>query len=374
MPDPVKRPALLNGQARCAAPAGQIPDAAGKVVRWRLNSGARMRTCVGGIGECELIIDLSGVSFEHPEIPMLREHGRRPNIEGSDWYIVPCGRFTGCAVDPTGIYGVPLVYTPETPAEEEMPSLKEGGEVAALMKRGHPWQSSVVITGALAQYERVNPGQDAQVNGRTEAAGDHIDALPLFILRAGVVSEASVCLFGADADTGAVAASRPDPTNPKKPESPVSDIKALLARHGKKHAAFLANAVADGKSDEQIAAELSASVETDHNAALAAKDAELTKANAALTAANAKTAELQAKLDAMADPEADAEKNADGTPKDKTVAAGTSANGMPKDILAGMAALSKEGSKLIGFPLRKAALKRWPALRDTIPSMGTARA
>lgn len=356
MNEPAKRQPLRAGQAICAAPmVEQTPAAADKPARWCLNSGAAMHTWVEGIGECVLVVDLAGVSFEAPEIPMLREH--------STWSVI--GRWTGLlSAIPAGITGTPIVYAPETDAEQEMPCLREAGEVAALMKRKHPWQASIKITGALSDYEHVLPGQSAAVNGRSETVDPGL-GIPFVILRKGVVSEASVCLFGADSKTGAVAASRTS-TNPTQ-ESPVSDrLKALLARHGKKHAGHIAVALNEGKSDDEISASLSAAVESDHAAALAAEQAKSADLATKLAAEQAKSADLATKLAALSVP--GEETNADGTPKTKVPAAGESENGAPKDLNAGMAALTAAGSKLTGFKLRSAALAKWPSLRKQIQS------
>lgn len=365
MPQPVKvdLAALPAGHAVCASPVVQVDQGEGKPKRWRLNSGARMKTQIGGIGRALLIIDLAGVTFEHPEFSMLREHGRQPATEADEnaWYVNPIGRWMQTAVDATGIYGVPNVYTPESPLEEKMHSMLEGAEVAALIKRGHPWQASVRIIGDTADYELVAPGQSAVVNGRTEVADDDLDAPPLLICRRCVVTEASVCLFGADSQTGAVAASR---TTTQATETTMSDrLEALLKRHGNKHAGAIAIALAAKKTDDQISAELSDAQEADHKAALAAKDAELaklTEANAALTKS---VTEMQTKLEALKtdDDKEDEEK------KTPAATAGESKNSAPKSVLAGMAILTKEGSKLTGFKLRAAALSRFPKLRETLP-------
>lgn len=345
--------------AICAALATQVDQGANKPKRWRLNSGARMHTSVAQLGDIELIIDLASVTFDSPEIPMLREHGRRPSTSPDDYYINAIGRWSEASADAQGIWGTPNIYTPKTPLEEKMGCLLEGAEVAALMERGHPWQASVKIYG---DYEQVAPGQSIEVNGRVEVANDDLDAPRLYVCRRGIVTEASVCLFGADSQTGAVAASRSTPT--QATETTMSDrLEALLKRHGNKHAGVIAIALAAKKTDDQIAVELSDAQDADHKAALAAKDAEIAKLNEANTANSAKLAELQTKLDAL--------KTGDETKDEKETppaTKGESSNSAPKSIVAGMAILKREGSKLDGFKLKAATLTRWPALRKEIPA------
>lgn len=353
LPTTIERPALRTGQVLCAAAVSQIEQPADKPARWRLNSGAEMQTWVEGIGHCRLVIDLASVKFEAPEIPMLREH--------STWY-GPIGRWTAGIADLTGIYATPIVYTPNDDAEREMPSLREGAEVAALMARKHPWQASVKVTASLGDYERVLPGAVVEVNGATLTAGDDLHDIPLLICRNGVIGEASVCLFGADSNTGSVAASRSTTTPEPTMSKPEDRIAALLKRHGEKHASRIAIALSKNKSDEEIAVELSDATDTDHKAALAAKDEEITKLKADLAAANTTATDLQAKLDAL---KGDDEETEEETP---AATAGESKNGAPKSFNDGVAILKREGTKLVGFKLRSAVLKRFPALRKDIPA------
>lgn len=338
---------LRSGQARCAAPV-VIDQPEGKPAKWRLNSGAVMLTWIGGLGYCALVIDLATARFEAAEIPMLREH--------SQW-AGPIGRWTAGSIDATGIYGSPIVYTPETDAEKDMPSLREGAEVAALIKRKHPWQASVTATSALSDYERVLPGQSVVVNGQPVTASDDIDAPPLYVAHNSIISEASVCLFGADADTGAVAASRSTTTPEPTMSKPEDRIVALLKRFpGDKNASRIAVSLSKGMTDEQITVELSDAKDADHAAAIAAKDAEIAKLKEGDTAKDAKITELQAKLDALKTDSVDSEKIPDAT-------GGESKNAAPKTYQQGVAILKREGSKLDGFKLRTAVLKRFPSLR-----------
>ena len=350
------RPALRSGQSRCAAPVSVVDQPEGKPAKWRLNSGAVMLTHIGGMGRCALVIDLATARFEATEIPMLRDH--------STWY-GPIGRWSNLSVDLTGIYGSPNVYTPTTDAEAQMPSLREGAEVAALIARKHPWQASVEATAALSDYERILPGQSATVNGQSVTASDDLDAPPLYVAHNAVISEASVCLFGADADTGAVAASR-STTNPEPTMSKPEDrIVALLKRHpGDKNAARVAVALSKGKTDEEITSELSDAASADAAAALTAEQAAHTATKTELATATAKVSELQAQIEALKDPEAAAV----AATKVPDATAGESKNAAPKSVVSGMAILKREGSKLDGFGLRKAALTRWPALRKDIPA------
>lgn len=348
---------MMKGQSICASEVVEIKIASEtKKSTWRLNSGARMLTAIRDFGDVELVIDLSGVTFEQSRISMLREHGRRASVVADDsWYVNPIGHWENPRVDETGIYGQPVVYTPRTPFEEKMPLMIEGGEVAALIERNHPWQASVKITG---DYERVAPGQSVTVNGRIEIASDDLDAPPLMICRTGIISEASICLFGADSNTGSVAASR---QSTDKKEIPVMKerLTALLKAHNNKHAGKIAVALSLGKTDEEIAAELSAADAADTAAIITEKDAIIEKSKTDLATSTAKVAELQGKLDAL--------KNEGDDSAQVTATKGESSNSKPRTVQAGMALLARENPKLTGFKLRSATLTRWPDLRADLP-------
>ncbi len=364
-PPVVARPAGA-GVARLAIAAEAMPEVAGAAPLWRLNSGAAMLTRVEGINQGALIllvIDLASVTFAAPEIDIMREH-----------YTGPIGRWTSLIATLNGpkgpgIYGSPIFYTSTDEAERGMYLLAQADEVAALLKRKHPWQASVEIGATVENYELIPPGASVELNGATYTAPSGPNDPPMYVIHNGVSGEASVCLRGADTDTGpTLFASRTSGTTPT-PESSM-DLKALLAKYAPAQHGHVALLFSEGKKPEEIATALLAEESK-------GKDDEITKLNSDLAAANkakvdaqaasdAKIAELQGKIDALKTPGDEGDKGDKGLPP----AGGDGGKGQhaaPKTVTAGMAQLSREGSKATGFDLRKAALAKWPSLRATIP-------
>ncbi len=364
------------GVARLATLAEMAPPLAGSAPLWRLNSGAEMVTCIDGLNQNApiiLVVELASVTFSAPEIEMMREH-----------WIGPIGRWTQLAVDMNGpkgpgIYGSPIFYTSETDAERDMYLLREADEVAALLRRKHPWQASVEIGGPVEQYQLVPPGESVTVDGVAHLAPVGPNVMPLYVLHAGICSEASVCLRGADTETGptllaarAAAAAKLAATKPT-PKDITMDLKALLAKypdekcHGK-----IARLHAAGQTAEQIATALLADEKTSVDAEIATLKANLETANKAAAdaklAADTKIAELQGKIDALKPP-------ADGAAPAASVTAGAEGGAAdaklaaPKSVSEGIARLQAAGVKGDGFALRKATLAKWPALRVGIDKL-----
>lgn len=355
------RPAGL-GVARCAQAAEAVPVAAGIAPAWRLNSGAEMITSIDGIANgapMVLVIDLASVEFAAAEIKMMREH-----------WIGPIGRWTNLVADLNGpkgpgLYGTPIFYASETETERELPLLREADEVAALLRRKHPWQASVEIGGALEQYELVAPGASVEVNGTTLIAESGPGAPPFYVLRGGLVTEASVCLDGADADTGPTLLASRHAAQSTIKDTPM-DLKALLAKYAEKHHGAIARLHAGGKTADEIATAMLAADKKESDDELATLKADLAAARTALASAEAaaatKVKELQDQLDGLKPP--GGEGGGDALPAGGDA---TSQHAAPKTVTAGMARLSAAGDKRSGFALRNAALAKWPGLRAGLP-------
>lgn len=244
--------------------------------RWSLNTGAEMLTYVYGVNldqygwpqPIRLVVDLAKAKFEKPVIPALFAH--------SSWSII--GNWRGAKVDEKRITADLTIYRPKDAIEANV--LPEAVRVAALIDRDHPWQASIggYPKDGIDGYELVKAGKTVEVNGRTFSGdGDH----PLFILRKPIIYEASVVLWGADANTGKLAASLLDPVahlrsihpNPDRPDkgtvtmstpaptatsasaapSAAARMKTLLAKHtDKADHALVAQLMAEDKTDDEI--------------------------------------------------------------------------------------------------------------------------
>ena len=361
---------LSIGGARCAmaaeaiAPAANAP--AGAAPLWRLNSGAVMLTRVQGLNQGApilLVIDLATVQFAAPEIDIMREHS-----------VGPIGRWTNLVSTLTGpkgpgIYGSPILYTPATEAEADMWLLREAAEVQALLTRKHPWQASVEIGAPVDSYEFVAPGETVSYNGQDYTAPDGPNDPSMYVVHNGVVPEASVCLRGADTQTGPTLFASKNASTTSTKDNPM-DLSALLAKYAEKHHGKIARLHAAGKKADEIASALLADdkAATDGEIAdLKAKVAESEKNHAAVLAErDAKVAELQGKLDALKSPTEETEVTPPaGTDGGKA----TSQNAAPKTVTEGMARLQAAGVKGNGFALRKAVLAKWPGLRTAIDKL-----
>lgn len=354
--------ALPMGGARCAAVAQlaeiQVDDK--PLAVWRLNAGSAMLTTIEQLNQGQpilLVIDLETVNFSGASIEMLREHDEHRLI--GRWENLSAG--LAGPIGP-GIYGAPVLYTPESDLEKDIWLMREALEVAALLKRGHPWQASVTVYGREEDYELVPVGVTLAANGTTYTPSP--DGPPMYVGRNLTADEASVCRRGADILTGPTARnSRTDST--PLPETPAMDkiIKAMLAAYPARHHGLIARLALDGKGEGEIAAKLMEEDGKDHAAELAKLTAALEAAKTSEAAKDATIAELQAKLDEMkkAAGETETTVTGDGDPTAHLAA--------PKTIKEAMAKLTAEGSKLVDWDLRKAALTRWPSLRKGIPSM-----
>lgn len=284
------RPLIAQCRAQVTASEGPASKKA-NAGRWRLNAGSEMRMTVWGVNmragpwgpqpePIRCVIDMASAEFDKPVIPAFYAH-----IEAM-WSTV--GNWSNGEISASGIVADLTTYTPRTDAEADM--FAYAVAVKSLIDQGHPWEASVGAYSALGLdgWELVPAGATVQCNGRSyDGAGDE----PLYILRSARVCESSVVMYGADRDTGRLAAGRHHPqgipmTTPAAPAAPaapvataaaidVARIKTLRAAHPGQEAVVLAQLEA-GKTDAEIA--------------LAVKDAELVALRAELAASKANPA------------------------------------------------------------------------------------
>lgn len=373
-----RQPRPLYAALTATAAAAQA-NAEGKKTnggRWSLNAGSLMVTSVWGLnmerdgwGEyaapIRLVVDLASAKFAKPVMPALGEH----------WWDKIIGNWANCSLDGGRIAGDLTIYEARTPAEAAV--LPECVRAKALLEQGHPWQASI---GAYPEdgidgYEEVPEGESIDVNGVKLTADDA--EMPLYVMRKAVITEASICTFGADQNTGPLAASARrrgqlaasanHPTTKTTGSAPMKyNLRAMLALFAA-HAALAAEHVAAAQelpedkqpTPEALQASIAAAVE---KADAAAKLAEKDKRIAELEAAAAEKSKPVVKAGAavVAPPfQGGSEEAGDA----------------PATLHEAMAQLHGENEKLKGFALRAAALKRWPELRKTVPDahVGTAR-
>ena len=363
------------------APAPRVDEKTGATIRdgrWRLNAGSLMTLPVPGLNDdkngapqpVNLIVDLEGVTFARSRVPALSGHDSSQIIGYWDTPdIVRAGSFC------EGIEADLHFVIPRDDHEREI--FREASRLKALSEQGVPLQVSVGIEpGPDGEWEKVTDAS-VVVNGRTYMNDSEY---PLFILRNGRVFESSMCTFGADSETGRVAASKPTPVIK---EHTMSDrLKVLLSKHAEAHHGLIARCVAKDESDADI-------VQKIHSAELQAKDSEITKLQARLKAseddieakakAKAEDDEDEAKAKAKAKAEDEDEDEDEDCKEDKTKAkakAGSTkavrfgatdgAKGKPSVRLMSEA-LSVTASQfpdLKGVPLRRKARELFPDVAD----------
>lgn len=174
----VPRAALFlreGDSAVCRLAAQTGSDISGRRFKMSMYSGRIVQTFYWG----KLAIDLNGIQPARKELPALREHDRTRIVGWHD----------SISIDENGVRSEGR-FAASTP---------DGQEVLALAQEGYPWQAS--MTAEPKVIEHVKEGAAAEVNGLTMTG-------PGYIFRKSLLYEGSFCALGADADTGAVAASK----------------------------------------------------------------------------------------------------------------------------------------------------------------------
>jgi hypothetical protein len=348
-------PRQLRAQCQVMAEAIQPAEGAKPKTnggRWRLNAGSEMQTRVWGVNmrgsgwdeypePIRLVIDLATAQFAKPVIPALSDH-----ITWSSAYTI--GNWSNPEVTAAGMTADLRIYEPAN--EVQATAMAEGVRVKAFMDQGHPWEASIGCepVNGIDDYQLVRAGQSVQVNGKTFSGdGD----MPLYVLRNSRSHEASVVLFGADSDTGRVAAHRQPSTVSKEPTMTIK-LSAMLAKYPD-HKALVSELVAvalDLADDKRPTAEA-----LDASIGVAVKDA-IAKANLdALTAENVRLkAELESKGGNKGEPPAGGKviaKKTGSAEKPPAFTGGDDAGDAPESLFAGMKQLAAGGCELRGFKL-----------------------
>lgn len=333
--------------------------------RWMVYGGDEILLTVEGLssedaatGELQpirVVVDLATLKPAKPTIIALRDHERKQ----------PVGSWQDISISPAGIVQSLTLAQPSNPQ-----SLVYVQELRDLLAAKTPLQASIGANpGPDGHWELIPAGQTAVVNGRSFVGGGD---LPLYVLRAGVLTETSVVTFGADSTTGRIAAART-----KEPSmSTVPDrLKKLLAAYPEKRHAKIAKLVAEAaKDDAAICAEL----DDDEEAEMKAAHEQLKKENDALKArCEAYEADMaalkkghEAEKGKLATELAAAKAAIPGTveaaaaagAKDGVQFRASDEAGKPKTLTEAMKVVAAKDPKLTGFALRAAALREYPTV------------
>lgn len=372
-PEPRPFTALCAARLAAVEVSGEKKPSGG---RWRLNAGNEVLLRVWGLnmvpggwgGEypepIRCVVDLSTAQFDGPKVRALVDHW--------DAMFAVAGWWTDGAVTDQGIDASLEWFSPKSQAAQE--ATKYVAVARELVEAGDPMEASVGIypaDNAMGPdgWELIAPGASVTVNGQTYTAGADRKDAPLYVLRNGRVYEASLVLWGADRGTGRLAARRQSPSLPLESRMSLSAdrIAKLTEKHKGHEAVVLAALATPDITDEAIGQRVLEAEAASLKERLTAAEASNTALQGELAAAKAGAAPAPAKpvapAPAAAAKLARAEGEAGRLPGSSS---GTGEGDQPADIPAAMAALRAEGSKLSGFDLRSAALKRWPGLRDTI--------
>jgi hypothetical protein len=282
--------ACLLSQATLATPA-PAPDAAAEPTRgpvdlglWSIYTGAVVQTAVLGLHDdangfpqpIDLVIDLGTLAL--PALaPALSDHAD------------VVGNWRELAIHPAlGVMGRLSVYRDDAVGCD---MLERANEIRIAASQGHPWQASIgAEPGPAGRYERLTG--PTEINGTEITPGPD---RPLFILYGGRLTEASVVLFGADRQTGRVAASRSTTQRSTHREHSMSDhvatLSRLVARFGANRKSALAVRLMEGAPEEAISDEETASL----RAALADATAQIATATAEVAALKAQIEDLKPK-------------------------------------------------------------------------------
>lgn len=324
--------------------------------RWRLNAGSEMIQRIQGVNmrqgawgvyaaPIRCVLDLASAEFAKPVIRCLVNH--REWSWTSDFGNI-VGQWTDPKISDAGIDASLKWLEARTDAEREV--LATAIHARALVEQGDPMEASIgadTVNGTK-DFELVPAGTTVQLNGRSYS-GD--GELPLYIARNARIAEASLVPWGADDQTGQLAASlhstHQDPTM-----TIAARIKALRAKHPNREALILAALEAD-KTDEQISADV-----------FAAERAEFEEQKKALAAE--KQQHEQAKLAASKTPAKPAgvtagDTGAAGDPPPPSAGQGGAAG--PKTFLEARAQVQAANPSLKGLSLQAKVREQFPDLQ-----------
>lgn len=324
------------------------PASASDAGLWQIYTGAVIQTYVWGLSDerVDVVIDLDSLQAHREVIPALFDH----------WGL-PIGQWREISISAAdGIRARLHLYQSESQYAEE------GRMIAELLAQGHPWEASLgADEGEAGSWERVRGS--IEVNGRSITADED---RPLYILRSGRLFESSVVVFGADSQTGRIAAHRALLTSPPHQEPPMKDptiaerLGKLVAKFGASAKPTIAVQLAEGKSDDDIESAALA----DLRAQLEAKDSQIAELGKQLESQATELASIQQQLADLSATDADqGEGDGDGSATaSKPPRQPGDHDRTPTTLSAAMRQLQKEDGKLVGMRLRSAALKRYPHL------------
>lgn len=239
--------------------------------RWCLYSGVPCATVMGrgvnGNQPIYLIVDLATLAAP-ARLKGFWEHYA--------YDFAAIGTWTSPSVDPTGLrYGLDVLQLTEADAW----AFPYAQRMSVFVRNRFPLEASIgVRPGPQGRLETIT--EPITLNGRTWDPANF--QAPLVALYGGHLDEASACLYGADAHTGAGLSARstststnPPEDHPMEPKKPTAEerLKALLSAHEAEDRGLIAELFADGKSDAEITAAI-------HKAQLKRRDdkiAELSK-------------------------------------------------------------------------------------------------
>lgn len=326
--------------------------------RWRLNAGSEMYLTVPGLNSgktIRVVLDVSSAKFAAKRIVALSEHEGRHVI---GFWDNPA--FIGAAGSVEGD-----LHMVRPSSQEEAQVLAEAVRLNALIKANVPIQTSIgAEAGPDGEFELVPAGKSIEINGRKYEGGGET---PLYILRGGLITEASVVTFGADAETGRLAARKPESTTPLTKETPMSDkLKALLSIHAEKHHGLVARCVAEGLDEVAINNKV-------HAAELDDKDKQIEALKASLATCESTILDLKSKVkaDDYNQGEKDKKSQQEATEKLQQMAAAKQPEhggekkheNTPTTVTEAMKAAIAAGRKERGFELRAALLRENPNLQ-----------
>jgi hypothetical protein len=343
------------------APA-QTPSADG---RWVLYTGQEVLVAIPGLSPVDddgepfpirVVFDLASLTAP-PRFVALQDHDQAQRV----------GSWSDTQIADSITASLRLVEVKD-PIQAE--ALEDVIRLQAEIQSGVPLQVSLGVgPGPQGAWQRIAPGQSVTVNGRTFTAGPDETAIPLVVLRGGLIEEASLLTFGADSDTGRAAAHR---THKAAPMITAERLQNLQKAHAAKHHGKILALCAAGMDDTQIAAQVQQDDQAEAAAAAAAQAEQLAKCQAALDAMVATPGQACpccGQMVPVADP-------ATTSPDAKAHAAKAAKTGVPhrvgntevkieenpKTVTEGIVRLRAENPKLTALAARSLALKRWPAM------------
>ena len=257
----------------------QVGDASDKRDgRWRLNAGSEMVVTVptlncdadGNPQPVRIVLDVAGAKFAGSSIVALDNHDKKG--EGIKAVV---GRWDNASF--TGAVEADLHVT-DAKTEAEALALAEAVRLKAHIRNKVPIQASVgAEPGPGGSWELVPQGTEIELNGRKYSGSIGFGDLPLYVLRGGLITESSVVVFGADSETGRVAATR----SPVTETSTMSaSLKAVLAKYDQKHHGLIARRVAEGDDEAKIHQAVQAAEMDERDGIIAGLRAELAAAKA----------------------------------------------------------------------------------------------